>query len=242
MCAQAFAEGYEYDANGNRVALTRPGQRIEAEYDDQDRLIRFGDTDYGYWPSGELRWKRDTTGTTYYEYDVFGNLVNVYLPNGTWIEYVVDAAGRRIGKKVDGVLTRRWLYRDSLKPIAELDAAGNLVALFGYAERYTTPSFVERAGKRYRVITDHLGSPRVVVRDSDSSDRPFVAEYSAWGEVTGTGLDWMPFGFAGGIYDPGYGPRAVRVTGLRPGGGEVDGEGSHPVRWWSDESVCLRWQ
>jgi len=42
----------------------------------------------------------------------------------------------------------------------------------------------------------------VVVRDSVSGDRPFVAEHSAWGEVTGTGLDWMPFGFAGGIYDP----------------------------------------
>ena len=40
------------------------------------------------------------------------------------------------------------------------------------------------------------------MRDSNASDRPFVAEYSAFGEVTGAGLDWMPFGFAGGIYDP----------------------------------------
>jgi len=30
---------------------------------------------------------------------------------------------------------------------------------------------------------------------------PFRADYSAFGEVTGTGLGWMPFGFAGGIYD-----------------------------------------
>ncbi len=30
---------------------------------------------------------------------------------------------------------------------------------------------------------------------------PFSAGYSAFGEVTGAGLDWMPFGFAGGIYD-----------------------------------------
>lgn len=28
-----------------------------------------------------------------------------------------------------------------------------------------------------------------------------TASYSSFGEVTGTGLDWMPFGFAGGIYD-----------------------------------------
>ena len=115
--------------------------------------------------------------------------------------FTVDAAGRRI-KKVDGTLTRQWLYRDSLKPIAELDGNGAILALFGYGERYTTPSFVERDGKRYRVISDHLGSPRVVVRDSDSNERPVVAEYSAFGEVTGSGLGWMPFGFAGGIYDP----------------------------------------
>jgi RHS repeat-associated protein len=30
---------------------------------------------------------------------------------------------------------------------------------------------------------------------------PFSASYSSFGEVTGTGLEWMPFGFAGGIYD-----------------------------------------
>jgi RHS repeat-associated protein len=30
---------------------------------------------------------------------------------------------------------------------------------------------------------------------------PLRADYSSFGEVTGTGLSWMPFGFAGGIYD-----------------------------------------
>ena len=70
----------------------------------------------------------------------------------------------------------------------------------------------------------------MVVRDSDSSHRPFVAEYSAWGEVTGTGLDWMPFGFAGGIYDPDtglvrfgardYDPVVGRWTGKDPSGFE----------------------
>jgi RHS repeat-associated protein len=30
---------------------------------------------------------------------------------------------------------------------------------------------------------------------------PFLADYTSFGEMAGTGLDWMPFGFAGGIYD-----------------------------------------
>ena len=51
------------------------------------------------------------------------------------------------------------------------------------------------------MVSDHLGSPRYVVNVADSADVPFMASYTSFGEVTGTGLDWMPFGFAGGIYD-----------------------------------------
>jgi RHS repeat-associated protein len=50
-------------------------------------------------------------------------------------------------------------------------------------------------------VSDHLGSPRYVVNVANSGDVPFTASYTSFGEVTGTGLDWMPFGFAGGIYD-----------------------------------------
>jgi RHS repeat-associated protein len=51
------------------------------------------------------------------------------------------------------------------------------------------------------VVSDHLGSPRYVVNVADSGDVPFSAEYTSFGEVAGTGLDWMPFGFAGGLRD-----------------------------------------
>jgi RHS repeat-associated protein len=50
------------------------------------------------------------------------------------IEYLTDGIGRRVGKLVDGVVEKRWVYRDSLRPIAELDASGNVVARFVYAD------------------------------------------------------------------------------------------------------------
>ena len=53
----------------------------------------------------------------------------------------------------------------------------------------------------YRIVSDHLGSPRYVVNVANASDVPFSASYSAFGAVTGAGLDWLVFGFAGGIYD-----------------------------------------
>jgi RHS repeat-associated protein len=109
--------------------------------------------------------------------------------------------GRRVGKKKNGVLLKQWIYRDALKPVAELDGSGNLVSEFVYGSKSNVPDYVRRGGATYRVISDQLGSPRYVVNVADSGDVPFTATYTSFGEVTGTGLDWMPFGFAGGIYD-----------------------------------------
>jgi RHS repeat-associated protein len=40
-----------------------------------------------------------------------------------------------------------------------------------------------------------------VVNVTNSADVPFAVSYASFGEVAGTGQDWMPFGFAGGLYD-----------------------------------------
>jgi RHS repeat-associated protein len=39
------------------------------------------------------------------------------------------------------------------------------------------------------------------VNVANSGDVPLSANYTSFGEMTGTGLEWMPFGFAGGAYD-----------------------------------------
>jgi RHS repeat-associated protein len=51
-----------------------------------------------------------------------------------------------------------------------------------------------------------LGSVRLVqnVASGSLNDKPFQAEYTAFGEMTFQGTatpDWLPFGFAGGLYD-----------------------------------------
>ena len=50
------------------------------------------------------------------------------MADGTKIEYMIDGLNRRIGKKVNGVLTQGFLYQDQLNPVAELDGSGNVVA------------------------------------------------------------------------------------------------------------------
>jgi len=88
--------------------------------------------------------------------------------------------------------------------VAELDGAGNLVSEFIYGTKSNVPDLVVRGGVAYRVVSDQLGSPVLAVNAANSSDVQFQASYAAFGERTliAGADDWMPFGFAGGIYDP----------------------------------------
>ena len=123
------------------------------------------------------------------------------LPSGTLVEYIIDGRNRRIGKKVDGVLEKAWLYKDSLNPIAELDGAGNVKARFVYASRANVPDYVIKGGITYRIISDHLGSPRLIINTTDGTVVEAI-EYDEWGNVlSDTNPGFQPFSFAGGLHD-----------------------------------------
>jgi RHS repeat-associated protein len=115
--------------------------------------------------------------------------------------YVIDLQNRRIGKKVNGVLTQGFLYQDQLNPVAELDGSGNVVARFVYATGINVPDYVVKDGVTYRIITDHLGSPRVIINVA-TGEVVQRMEYDEFGKVLlDTNPGFQPFGFAGGIYD-----------------------------------------
>ena len=101
----------------------------------------------------ETKTNRDTDEEWLYQYDVLGNLLSVGLPDGRLVEYLVDGLGRRVGKKIDGMLLQQWVYRDALKPVAELDGVGNLVAEFVYGGKSNVPDYVRRDGATYRVVS-----------------------------------------------------------------------------------------
>jgi hypothetical protein len=63
---------------------------------------------------------------------------------------------------VNGVAARRWLYQGT-RVIAELDGSGELVARYVYGTKGYVPDYVVKDGSTYRLITDHLGSIRLVV-------------------------------------------------------------------------------
>ena len=191
---------YIYDSNGNR--LSGPG--ATGTYDNQDRMLTYGGASYAYTANGELRTKTVGNQTTTYQHDELGNLMKVTLPGGKVLEYLVDGQGRRIGKKVNGVLTQTLLYQDGLRPIAELDVTGNLTR-FVYATRLNVPDYMTKGGVTYRFILDPLGSPRLIVNAVTGQVVQRI-DYNEFGQVIeDSNPGFQPFGFAGGLYDPATG-------------------------------------
>ncbi len=197
----AVTATYNYDSNGNRLNVVTPSGTTNGTYDAQDRQLTYGNLSFTYTANGELQSTTTAGQSTTYQYDVLGNLKNVVGPTGFTIEYVVDGQSRRIGKKVNGVLVQGWLYQNQLNPVAELDGSGNVVSRLVYGTKANVPDYVIKAGVTYRIISDHLGSPRLVVNTSDGTVAQRI-DYDEFGQVTSdTSPGFQPFGFAGGLYD-----------------------------------------
>jgi RHS repeat-associated protein len=193
---------YTYDANGNRLSRSTSGGGLETgTYDDQDRLLTYDGAVYTYTANGELATKTEGNAVTTYAYDALGNLRQVTLPDVTQLGYVIDPENRRVGKTVNGTLVQGFLYEDQLRIAAELDGAGIVVSRFVYGTRVNVPEYVVKSGNTYRIVTDHLGSPWLVVNTATGAVVQRLA-YDEFGRVTtDTNPGFQPFGFAGGLYD-----------------------------------------
>ena len=193
---------YSYDANGNQVSRTDSNGTITATYDAQDRLLQYGSTAYTHNPKGERSSKVAGGQTTSYQYDGLSCLTGVTLPDGTQIEYLLDARDRRVGKRVNGLLVQAFLYQDRLRPIAELNGTGVVVSRFVYVTGGNIPDYMVKGGVTYRILTDHLGSPRLVC-DVATGQILQQMDHDEFGRVIlDSNPGFQPFGFAGGLYDP----------------------------------------
>ncbi|WP_374030169.1 RHS repeat domain-containing protein [Bdellovibrio bacteriovorus] len=142
-----------------------------------------------------------STETTSYFYDEFGNLTKVILPNSNIVEYEIDGLNRRVGKKINGQVVKRWIWQDELRIAGEVDSSGNLVKRFVYATKDNIPDYMIMGGVNYKIITNRQGSLRAVV-NSQTGAYLQILDHDEFGRVlrdTNPGV--TPFGFAGGIYD-----------------------------------------
>jgi RHS repeat-associated protein len=194
-------ESYSYDDNGNRLSATVDGVTSDGSHDAQDRLTAYGDDNYDHSGAGR-RTTRTGPGNlvTTYDYDPLGNLRSVTLPDATVVEYLHDGSDRRVQRSVGGTISHRLIY-DGPLPLAELNELGNVVSQFVYAGG-NVPVYLIKGGVNYRLISDQVGSVRLVVNAQTGAIVQRL-DYDSFGNVLlDTNPGFQPFGFAGGLYDP----------------------------------------
>ncbi len=133
---ETLVEQYMYGGNGWRIWEYNSRRGITDRtfsYDAEDRLLTAGDSTYAYDADGYLQTKTTADGVTTYTYDTRGALRAVALPDGRTIEYTIDPLGRRIAKKIDGIVSEKYLWQGLTRLLAVYDGSDVLKYRFQYA-------------------------------------------------------------------------------------------------------------
>ena len=155
---------------------------------------------YAYNANGELLSITKGTDLTTYEVDEFGRLKAATLADGSKINYLLDWDGRRVAKLVNDQPQYRRIYSSHLQLAAEVKNDGS-VSEFVFATSVNSADYMKQGTSHYRLIHDHLGSPRLVVNSLDGTIMQRL-DYNEWGNVIAdSNPNFQPFAFAGGLYD-----------------------------------------
>lgn len=197
----ALRASYTYDGNGNRLSRADTIGTVYATYDAQDRMLAYGTESFTYTRAGELEAAVENGQTTAYAYDALGALRSVTQASTATISYVHTNQCLSVAKLRNGIVVRRLLYGDVLRPIAECDAQGSIQSRFVWDKQGVAPLHIVQSGQVFAVAADALGSPRLIIDVATGAVAQSIT-YDEFGNVSNDSAPGMqPFGFAGGIYD-----------------------------------------
>jgi RHS repeat-associated protein len=248
-CDGVRIEEYSYDLSGTRTSETNTLRDITTRgfsYSDEDHLLTSGEAVYAYDLDGFLAKKTEAGQVTTYTYSTRGELLQVILPDGRSISYQHDPLGRRIAKRIDGVIVEKYLWLGLTKLLAVYDGSDNLVQRFEYADD-RMPVAMTKNGSTYFLAYDQVGTLRAVTDGSGNLVKRI--DYDTFGNIIADSNPEfsVPFGFAGGLSDRDtglvrfgyrdYDPNTGRWTAKDPigfAGGDTDLYGyvaNDPVNW-----------
>jgi RHS repeat-associated protein len=178
---------YAYDAAGNRTdPLAQPTVGLG------NRTTKFKGYALGYDPNGSLVSKRGTGGgwgsdTTLFTWDALGRLTRVEKwPAGgahAVVTYAYDAQGRRVAKRVNGIVER--YVHDGDQVIMDVDTAGALKAEYAYEGGVDDPLLIRTPAWTAAVIKDpQIGTVRGLATAEWGNTVKLFSRATYWGEVT----------------------------------------------------------
>jgi len=201
-----MAEAYSYDGQGNRLEETNVLRGVSRTYtyDDEDKIVYAGLDFYQYDVDGFLTSRSIASGAnsgiTTFDYSSRGELLSATLPDSTVISYDHDPMGRRVAKRINGVITEKYLWQDATTLIAVYDGADNLIQRFEYADG-RMPVAMTSAGAVYYLAYDQVGSLKVVTDAAGTIVKR--VDYDSFGNILSDSNPTfsVPLGFAGGLHD-----------------------------------------
>jgi len=213
-------ETYSYDSNGNRDEANG----TTASYDDQDRLQAFNGLSYSFDANGFMTGR----GSDSFSYSTRGELLSATI-GGQTVTYTYDAVGRQVARTV-GSDTTQYLFGDPNDPFrlsASRAPDGTLTQY--YYDQAGLLIGLEQSGERFYVITDQVGSPRLIVNQLAVIQREI--SYNAFGEIVAdAGGFGLVIGFGGGLYDELTGLIRLGFRDYEPATG----------RWTSRDPILFR--
>jgi RHS repeat-associated protein len=200
---------YQYDAAGNRIAVTDNGVGTSYATNNLNQYTTVGNAVYTYDKDGNLVSKTEGGQTSTYTYDVENRLVQVVTPDGTW-QYQYDGLGNRVATVFNGERTEYLLDPTGLgNVVGEYNGSGNLVA--NYTHGIGLVSQVN-GGNRNFYDADAIGSTVGLT----ANDGSYINRYSylPFGEdLTKVEGVANPFEYVGqfGVMDEGNGLDFMRA-------------------------------
>jgi RHS repeat-associated protein len=191
-------EAYSYDANGNR---TNSGYQTGSN----NQLLSDGVYNYEYDNEGN-RTKRTEIATgkvTQYVWDYRNRLANVIFKDAVGnvvktVEYLYDVNNQRIGKKIDGAVTERYVL-DRNQIALVFDGQGNQTHRYLYGTQVDQVLADETPTSMVWALADSQGTVRDLFDDSGNVVGHF--SYDSFGNVINpAGLSFR-YGYTGREWD-----------------------------------------
>ncbi|KYG64162.1 hypothetical protein AZI85_17440, partial [Bdellovibrio bacteriovorus] len=159
-----ITERYEYDVNGNRNFALVDGNIYVSTFDALDRIQSFGSNTYRLSNSGEIESVKRSPGISkHYGYNSIGEMTSYRNENSDLSTFKVDHLGRRVEWNLNGEIVQRFIYDGLLRPVVQYDIKKNSIKHFVYGTHLNSPDYMNIEKQFYKIIKDHLGSPRLLV-------------------------------------------------------------------------------
>ncbi|KAL9882896.1 teneurin-a transmembrane protein isoform 4-T5 [Glossina fuscipes fuscipes] len=192
--------GFRYDDNGNLLSLTYRGNTIPMEYNNQDRIVKFGEGQYKYDARGLVA---QNAREERFHYNTQGLLVRATKRGRFDVRYYYDHLKRLVTRKDNFGNVTQFFYNNQQRPyeVSQIYSPrdGKLMSLTYDDVGHLIYAQVYR--HKYYVATDQSGTPIMIFNQYGEGIREIMR--SPFGHIVydSNPYLYLPIDFCGGILD-----------------------------------------